>query len=76
MKIVHCNHFNYSLDDANSSYSCYQHGCEVKMFKMFLILAVCIGGAYEFGYLEGETNARKKIFGESVKKVDRKRRRY
>lgn len=46
------------------------------MFKMFLVLMVCIGGAYEFGYLKGETNARKKIFGENVKKVDRKRRRY
>ena len=46
------------------------------MLKMFLILIICIGGAYEFGYLEGEANARRKIFGENVKRVDRRRRRY
>lgn len=46
------------------------------MLKMFLILMMCIGGAYEFGYIEGQINAREQIFGKNVKRVDRRRHRY
>lgn len=46
------------------------------MLKMFFILLISLASAYGFGYIEGESNARKKIFGENVKRVDRKRRRY
>lgn len=46
------------------------------MLKMFLILTMSIGGAYGFGYIEGQINAREQIFGKNVKRVDRRRRRY
>ena len=75
MKIVFCNRFSYCVDNAYSSYLYYQRG-EVKMIEMFIILLLSVGGAYAYGYLEGETHARERIFGETVKKVDRKRRRY
>ena len=46
------------------------------MIEMFIVLLFSVSGAYFYGYLEGETHARERIFGETVKKVDRKRRRY
>ena len=46
------------------------------MLKMFLILIMSIGGAYGFGYFEGQISAREQIFGENVKRVDKRRRRY
>ena len=46
------------------------------MFKLFIVLLISIGGAYYYGYIEGQIKARTEIFGENVKRVDRKRRRY
>lgn len=46
------------------------------MLKVFIAILISVGGAYYYGYIEGQNKARAEIFGENVKRVDRKRRRY
>lgn len=48
----------------------------MSLLKTAFVLFISIGGAYYYGYIEGQIKARAEIFGENVKRVDRKRRRY